>query len=188
MLPDSLALVNQKIAESIGVFIRDGVQSELKINEIQQPCKNGRVIWVEATTRYAMNDQGEVEIIGVSRNIDERKQKEKEIEYLSTHDFLTKLYNRSYFEREAEREITRVQRYQTPLSLLMLDIDLFKKINDQFGHLAEIKYYKRCRNLYCHYCDRLMFLLDMVEKSLLYYYPKRILAVLQELRRKSVKQ
>ena len=136
MMPESLALVNQKISDSIGVFIRDGVQSELNINEIQQPCKNGRVIWIEVTTRYAMNDQGEVEIIGISRNIDERKQKEKEIEYLSTHDFLTRLYNRSYFEREAEREITRIQRYQAPLSLLMLDIDLFKKINDQFGHLA----------------------------------------------------
>ena len=49
---------------------------------------------------------------------------------------MTGLLNRRYFFELAEKEITRAVRYQKPLSLLMIDIDHFKRINDQFGHLV----------------------------------------------------
>ncbi|MPM05324.1 hypothetical protein SDC9_51612 [bioreactor metagenome] len=135
MTPESAAKVNSMIANSIGAFIKDKVQRAYTVNEIQQPRKDGQIIWVEVTTRYAMSEQGEIEIIGISRNIEDRKKKENEIEYLSTHDHLTKLYNRSYIEAEAEREISRAIRYQNAISFLMIDIDLFKQINDRHGHL-----------------------------------------------------
>ena len=49
-------------------------------------------------------------------------------------DGMTGLYNRRHFSALAEAEWSRAQRYKRPLSLLMVDIDLFKSINDQFGH------------------------------------------------------
>lgn len=55
---------------------------------------------------------------------------------LSTKDELTDLYNRRYFMEFAEREISGTARYGHSLSLLMLDIDHFKRINDSHGHLA----------------------------------------------------
>jgi diguanylate cyclase (GGDEF)-like protein len=51
-------------------------------------------------------------------------------------DHLTGLANRRRFERQLEREVGRVQRFERPFSLLMLDIDSFKNLNDNFGHDA----------------------------------------------------
>src|ERR1043165_5208320 len=51
-------------------------------------------------------------------------------------DHLTGLANRRRFERQLEREVGRVQRFGHPFSLLMIDIDRFKRLNDSFGHDA----------------------------------------------------
>ncbi|MEI7987704.1 MAG: PAS domain S-box protein [Chloroflexota bacterium] len=58
------------------------------------------------------------------------------LEYQSNHDFLTGLFNRRYFGEIVEREIMRVQRHGRPLSVLICDIDHFKKTNDMYGHLG----------------------------------------------------
>jgi len=51
-------------------------------------------------------------------------------------DLLTGLYNRRYFEETLDRELRRAERHGTPLSLIMLDVDHFKRFNDRFGHDA----------------------------------------------------
>jgi diguanylate cyclase (GGDEF)-like protein len=60
----------------------------------------------------------------------------EEIYRLTTIDGLTQVYNKRYFVETLEREIGRAQRYRRDLSLIMFDIDHFKKINDSYGHLA----------------------------------------------------
>ncbi len=60
----------------------------------------------------------------------------EEIYRLTTIDGLTQVYNKRYFVETLEREIGRAQRYRRDLSLIMFDIDNFKKINDTYGHLA----------------------------------------------------
>ena len=57
-----------------------------------------------------------------------------ELQYKATHDNLTKLLNRHKLNDELEKEITRENRYMHGLSLLMLDIDNFKQVNDTYGH------------------------------------------------------
>lgn len=59
-----------------------------------------------------------------------------EIYRLTTIDGLTQVYNRRHFEEALEREISRCHRYGRDLSLIILDIDRFKDINDGYGHLA----------------------------------------------------
>ncbi len=54
---------------------------------------------------------------------------------LSLMDDLTKVFNRRHFQKILEMEFKRAKRFQRPLSLLMIDVDHFKKFNDQFGHL-----------------------------------------------------
>jgi diguanylate cyclase (GGDEF)-like protein len=55
---------------------------------------------------------------------------------LSTVDVLTGLFNRRYFMESLEREVDRSRRYKTPLTFIMMDIDFFKKLNDNHGHQA----------------------------------------------------
>lgn len=59
-----------------------------------------------------------------------------EIYRLTTTDGLTQVYNKRYFLKESERELSRCIRYQRELSLVMIDIDHFKPVNDTYGHLA----------------------------------------------------
>lgn len=56
--------------------------------------------------------------------------------YLSLTDALTGLYNRRHFDNMIEREFLRSKRYGGNLSLAIIDIDFFKKINDTYGHLC----------------------------------------------------
>jgi len=65
----------------------------------------------------------------------ERLDKEKtKLEKLAITDYLTGIYNIRYFYNRIEEEFSRAERYEIPLSCIMLDIDHFKKINDSYGH------------------------------------------------------
>lgn len=75
-----------------------------------------------------------VRLLGVVQDITERKAAEERLRELATTDSLTGLSNRRSFMEEAEREFRRAQRYGIALSLLMLDVDHFKEVNDSFGH------------------------------------------------------
>jgi diguanylate cyclase len=58
------------------------------------------------------------------------------LEQLSITDGLTKLHNHRFFQDQLTREIRRAERALTPLSLMLIDIDDFKSLNDRFGHAA----------------------------------------------------
>ena len=67
---------------------------------------------------------------------DELKQANEKLEILSNTDPLTGLHNRRYFFDMLRIEFERARRYNTMLSLLMIDIDYFKSVNDRYGHLS----------------------------------------------------
>jgi diguanylate cyclase (GGDEF)-like protein len=66
----------------------------------------------------------------------QKQQVFQEIKNLSIRDSLTGLYNRRYLDKVLSTEMDRASRLRHPLSLIMLDIDHFKSINDEFGHLV----------------------------------------------------
>jgi len=70
----------------------------------------------------------------VWRDITERKHLEADLYRLATTDPLTGLYNRRYFLERGQEEMRRARRYGHPLSLVMLDVDYFKRVNDSYGH------------------------------------------------------
>lgn len=72
-------------------------------------------------------------VVGAIFDITERKQAEVKLRYLSTHDYLTGLYNRSYFDEELVR-LERSRKY--PVSVIMVDVDGLKAVNDSMGHAA----------------------------------------------------
>lgn len=75
-------------------------------------------------------------ILIILDDITQRKKMEIELSHLATTDALTGANNRHRFLERAEEEFVRSSRFNRPLSLLMLDIDFFKSINDTFGHAA----------------------------------------------------
>ena len=70
----------------------------------------------------------------VFNDITPLKQKEQQLYVLSTTDSLTGAFNRRYFMDSASREFSFHLRHKTPLTVLVMDIDYFKKINDSYGH------------------------------------------------------
>lgn len=80
------------------------------------------------------HDRLELTIAELKMENTERRQAIKELEELSVTDPLTSIYNRRKFNELLNREVERSKRYKTGLSIIMCDIDHFKKINDTFGH------------------------------------------------------
>lgn len=72
-------------------------------------------------------------LVGTILDITERKQTEEKLRYMSTHDALTGLYNRAYFQEEMER---LEQGRQFPVSIVVADVDRLKYVNDNLGHAA----------------------------------------------------
>jgi diguanylate cyclase (GGDEF)-like protein/PAS domain S-box-containing protein len=104
--------------------------------------KNGEKIYVEITinpTEY----EGRPAVQGFVRDVTEKKLLEnklkemnEKLKELSIKDELTGLYNYRYFKNKLKEKFLESKRYNIPISLIVIDIDDFKKINDTYGHLA----------------------------------------------------
>ena len=132
LTPESLVIVREAIGRTLDAFVENPEAPHYYTYEIQQPCKNGDIIWVELSIKYRYNADGDIETIGVSRNIMERKKSEQQVIYLSYHDQLTGLYNRRFYEEELNRIDTASN---LPLTIVMGDVNGLKLINDSFGHV-----------------------------------------------------
>jgi diguanylate cyclase (GGDEF)-like protein/PAS domain S-box-containing protein len=103
--------------------------------------KNGTEIDVEITITYLnKNDGGR--FYSFVRDITDRKKLEADLLRSATYDNLTGIYNRNALDEKIETEMQRVQRHGNIFSLIMLDVDDFKHINDSLGHHAGDKVLK----------------------------------------------
>jgi len=93
---------------------------------------SGELFWAEVSLTSS-HIGGEGRVLSVVRDISDRKEIEKKLQYLSSHDSLTGLYNRSFFEAAFER-VTKGRKY--PVSVIVADLDGLKQVNDTHGHEA----------------------------------------------------
>jgi diguanylate cyclase (GGDEF)-like protein len=100
-----------------------------KASELRE-LADGRVF---AITRHTMPNGG---WLTTHEDITERAQNEKRIAFLAHHDLLTSLANRALFAEKLDDAAKRLQRHGTIFSVLMLDLDKFKNVNDTLGHPA----------------------------------------------------
>ncbi|BCS97597.1 GGDEF domain-containing protein [Desulfoluna limicola] len=76
------------------------------------------------------------DMVKASRQIEEMKDVTQTLANIANYDTLTAVFTRSYIEKQLKVEFNRASRYHSDFSLILFDIDHFKKINDSYGHLA----------------------------------------------------
>jgi diguanylate cyclase (GGDEF)-like protein len=102
---------------------------------------NGTYLNEEQISREALLNNGDRIKVGPSilkflSGADAEAKYHEEIYRMTIIDGLTQIHNKRSLFETLEKELLRARRYERPLSLLMFDIDFFKRINDQYGHLA----------------------------------------------------
>ena len=98
--------------------------------------------YISTKIPMSLSDKERV-LIGFSTDVTELYQLKEQFKKQANTDPLTKLYNRRYFIEHAEREFKRALRNDLALSIITLDLDYFKKVNDQYGHLVGDKVLKQ---------------------------------------------
>jgi diguanylate cyclase (GGDEF)-like protein/PAS domain S-box-containing protein len=105
--------------------------------ETRRMRKDGSLIDVSLTLSPVFDPEGELlGIAGIARDVTERRRFEEQLTDLANHDPLTGLFNRRRFAEELELRVALTPRYGGGGSVLMLDLDNFKYVNDAFGHGA----------------------------------------------------
>ena len=137
-------VLSEDIADNLMATISEAIaENMLKITEYQLGPQDllsfkaegaGEIQWLESRFYPIKNKNQEVHsVIWLSLNITERKKLEEQLQELSEKDDLTGAYNRRHFMQIFEKEFSITKRYKSPLSILLIDIDSFKDINQTYG-------------------------------------------------------
>ncbi len=88
-------------------------------------------MWCEVNSHCLSDENDQLVLVGVIRDISVRMELQKQLEYFSMHDQMTGLYNRTYFEEEIRR-LSKTRDY--PITMIAADLNGLKLINDSMGH------------------------------------------------------
>lgn len=111
--------------------------------EFRMMCGDGKYRWIYDLGQVFQRDENgaairmngvHIDISNIKKMQKELNNKTKELELLASLDPLTKLYNRRYFSKNSEYLFDLAKKEKNKLSIIMLDIDNFKTINDTYGH------------------------------------------------------
>lgn len=122
--------------EKVKVALDIGLKDKKKfLIQFQQYTKNNQLIWCESRGAPVLNDEDDlIHIVITTRNISDQKKYEEELERLALHDPLTGLANRRLFKNHMAYALKILKELDDGIAVIMLDIDNFKQINDQYGH------------------------------------------------------
>lgn len=105
-------------------------QGKVENELLEFRTRSGKQIWCLVNVTR-IDFEGELGLLSGMADITEQMRIQEDLQYLSTHDALTGVYNRTYFEAEMER-LQKGRRF--PVSIIMIDMDELKKTNDTYGH------------------------------------------------------
>jgi len=132
ILPEDLPV----LAAAIATDFPSGTQ--IVSTTMRMRKRDGSTTWMENRAQRVRNTvTGELtDFVVTMRDVSERKRFEEQLSALALTDSLTQLPNRRAFDQALERECKRTLRERSLVSLLLLDVDHFKELNDKYGHRA----------------------------------------------------
>lgn len=133
--PQDAARVRALLARGLAEFEASGLpQSEPTVLELPQKRKDGSIVWTEVVSTLVRDPQdGRIQVLGVTRDISERRAAQERIERLARYDQLTGLPNRAYLHERLTAMISAARLQRQALAVLVLDLDHFKTVNDAQG-------------------------------------------------------
>ncbi len=124
-------LRNEKMNKTVCKDLWNNVsKGKVWTGEIVNKKKNGESYWIKTTVLPNIEDNKILSYSSISEDITDKKI----IENISETDKLTQLYNRIKLDKSLENEFNRFKRNNSIFSLILVDIDFFKSVNDTFGH------------------------------------------------------
>lgn len=116
---------------------QDVINKGISLAQHEEPyyLPSGELGWVSSTKNPVFDDTGKViGLIGISKDITQIKRHQELIAHQATHDCLTDVYNRKAFYDFGETMWAKLQRDKTESTLLFMDLNEFKQVNDRLGH------------------------------------------------------
>jgi diguanylate cyclase (GGDEF)-like protein/PAS domain S-box-containing protein len=106
-------------------------------NEYRLIGRDGHVAWIASHGKTIVDASGKAtRMIGVSQDISERKGREEQERFFAYHDGLTGLPNRRLLDDRLRQAVNLAQRRGARVAVMLVDLDEFKRVNDQLGHRA----------------------------------------------------
>ena len=124
--PDSLPARNQLLANIVA--------GSMTVTELRYVRPDGSDVWVMVIPAVTAGPSGERLIVVQAIDITERREFERQLHFAADHDSLTGLFSRRHFGDRLQEEVGRVNTTRRPASVLLLDLDGFKDVNDALGH------------------------------------------------------
>jgi len=136
LCPSSLVLMEKGLEDAI-YYVQNNLPFKVFRDDVEQSCKDGTTVWTDLTVSGIYDkDNHFLGMLGVSRDITERRMMEEEVRRLTELDRLTQLYNRYKLDSVLKFEFERSRRSNSLFSIILFDIDDFKKVNDIYGHVV----------------------------------------------------
>ncbi len=155
---DSASRLDGEIEQHLKRIVAGDRAAQVVTCELEQLCRDGGSVPTEVVASYLFDGDGVPrQMLGITRDVSERKRAEQALresnrqlqlrldeigrlqsalQEQAVRDGLTGLFNRRYLDGILDREVSRARREGSPLALVMLDIDHFKRVNDTYGHQA----------------------------------------------------
>jgi len=125
--PNVMAQIDRYLAGEVGDYL-----SLFRVRH-----RDGTWMWVEARGQAIRDDQGRpIRFTGTMTDVSDRKRFEEQLMYVSTHDPLTGLPNRTLLQDRLQHAVAHSMRKGTSVAVLLMDLDRFKLVNDSLGHQA----------------------------------------------------
>lgn len=132
LIPDDVKANHKNLTKEY--FNKPIIRHMGESENIRVKIKSGDVLDVDISLSYFELNNKKI-VVSSIRDVSQLRKTNRKLAYLATHDPLTGLYNRTELNNLLDKEFTRAERYKRELSIFMVDIDYFKKVNDTYGHI-----------------------------------------------------